>query len=120
MFDWSSMAEAEQHLHLLALCAIQGASWYAVARSAQEPHGLERLLAGEPSEESTEAAQTAQAIRAGIHELDAHIARARDEVEMARERVGARLVTVLDADYPANLRLIFNLPPFLFVRGTLE
>jgi len=28
-------------------------------------------------------------------------------------------VTVLDEGYPTTLRLIFNLPPFLFVRGTL-
>jgi DNA processing protein len=33
--------------------------------------------------------------------------------------VGARLITVLDDEYPATLRTIFNLPPFLFVRGTL-
>lgn len=33
--------------------------------------------------------------------------------------VGADLITVLDDTYPANLRLIFNLPPFLFVRGQL-
>jgi len=30
------------------------------------------------------------------------------------------LVTVLDKDYPANLRKIYNRPPFLFVRGTLD
>ena len=111
----SSMATEDQHLHLLALCAIKGASWYAIARSAQEPDGLERLLKGEPSEESSEAAATRLAIRSGIGELDTHLARARDEVRMAREQVDARLVTVLDDDYPANLRLIFNLPPFLFV-----
>ena len=33
---------------------------------------------------------------------------------------GARLTTVLDDDYPANLRLIPDLPPFLFYRGRLE
>jgi DNA processing protein len=33
---------------------------------------------------------------------------------------GVRLLTVLDEDYPANLRRIYNRPPFLFVRGTLE
>ena len=32
----------------------------------------------------------------------------------------ARLVTVVDDDYPANLRLIYNLPPFLFYRGELR
>jgi DNA processing protein len=30
------------------------------------------------------------------------------------------LVTVLDSEYPANLRLIPNLPPFLFYRGELD
>jgi DNA processing protein len=32
---------------------------------------------------------------------------------------GIRLITVLDPDYPPNLRLVYNLPPFLFLRGTL-
>jgi DNA processing protein len=30
------------------------------------------------------------------------------------------LVTVLDEIYPTNLRLVYNRPPFLFVRGELE
>ncbi|HXC79736.1 MAG TPA: DNA-processing protein DprA [Candidatus Acidoferrum sp.] len=33
---------------------------------------------------------------------------------------GYRLTTVLDDDYPVNLRLIYNLPPFLFYRGELR
>jgi DNA processing protein len=33
---------------------------------------------------------------------------------------GASLVTVLDDAYPANLRLVYDRPPFLFVRGTLR
>src|SRR5262249_35526727 len=36
------------------------------------------------------------------------------------EQAGAHLVTVLDEDYPANLRLVPNLPPFLFYLGQLE
>ena len=30
-----------------------------------------------------------------------------------------RLITVLDAEYPANLRRVYDRPPFLFVRGSL-
>ncbi len=30
------------------------------------------------------------------------------------------LLTILDNHYPSNLRLVFNRPPFLFVRGHLE
>lgn len=114
------MTDLETRLHLLALCALPGTSWYAIARGAQEPDGLERLLRGEQTEKSTEGTETARAIRAGIKELPSHVERAREEVRAAEERVGARLVTVLDDGYPPNLRLVFNLPPFLFYRGRLE
>jgi DNA processing protein len=114
------VTDREAQLHLLALCALDGTSWYAVARAAQEPGGLERLLRGEPIEVSTESKDTARAIKAGIKSLPEHIRRADEEVRAAEEKVGAKLVTVLDDDYPPNLRLIFNLPPFLFYRGSLE
>lgn len=39
-------------------------------------------------------------------------------LELAGE--GVSLVTVLDEDYPDNLRLVYNRPPFLFVRGELR
>jgi DNA processing protein len=32
---------------------------------------------------------------------------------------GAHLVTVLDEDYPDNLHMIYNRPPFIWVRGRL-
>jgi len=34
--------------------------------------------------------------------------------------LAAHIVTVLDEGYPANLRMIHDHPPFLFVRGSLE
>jgi DNA processing protein len=37
----------------------------------------------------------------------------------AWESEGMRFLTVLDPDYPANLRTIHNRPPFLFARGVL-
>lgn len=36
------------------------------------------------------------------------------------DRVGARLVTIRDDEYPANLRQIYDPPPVLFVRGSLQ
>src|SRR6266540_2651073 len=33
---------------------------------------------------------------------------------------GISLVTVLDDEYPTNLRLVYNRPPFLFARGELR
>ena len=38
----------------------------------------------------------------------------------ALEMLDAQLLTVLDDAYPANLRMIHDHPPFLFVRGTIE
>jgi DNA processing protein len=116
----NSVTDNEARLHILALCAIPDVSWYVVARAAQEPGGLDRLLRAEQTETSIEGKATAKALKAGIGELAAHLSRARDEVAAAEEKVGARLVTVLDDEYPTNLRLIFNLPPFLFYRGELQ
>jgi DNA processing protein len=118
--DRSSVVASEDRLHLLALCALPGASWYAIARAALEPDGLERLLRGERTERSTEAETTARVIHEHLNEIAGHVKRAREEVIAAEEQVGAKLVTVLDDDYPANLRLVFNLPPFLFYRGELR
>jgi len=50
-----------------------------------------------------------------------------DEAELERyaemieslEARSVRLLTVLDDDYPANLRQVYNRPPFLWVRGSL-
>jgi len=47
----------------------------------------------------------------------------RTEVERnlaVMEKVGARLVTINDENYPANLRKIEDPPPFLYVRGELR
>jgi DNA processing protein len=113
------MADHDARLHLLALCAIRDVSWYVIARAVQDPDGLERLLRGERTERSEEATKTSRAIKAGVNELAAHLRRAQQELAAAKA-VGAKLVTVLDDDYPANLRLIFNPPPFLFYRGELR
>ena len=43
-----------------------------------------------------------------------------DSEYRAATAAGARLTTVLDDDFPLNLRLIHNLPPFLFYRGSLD
>jgi DNA processing protein len=57
----------------------------------------------------------AAALRSGLGDAEERVRR---ELELA-SKVGARLLTVMDEDYPANLRLVPNLPPFLFVLGEL-
>jgi DNA processing protein len=109
----------EQQRSLLALCAVRGAHWNVIARAAQKPGGLERLAAGELTEKSSDALRTAKAISNAQAGSSRYFERADRAIEAAAA-VGARLITVLDDDYPKNLRLIYNLPPFLFARGRLR
>lgn len=112
------MRIAQEQLDLLALCRIRGIDWWLLAREAQRPDGLERLLAGEVTEDTPDARDAAQLIVAARPDLEEHREAVQREVDRA-EKVGAELVTVLDNGYPRTLRLIWNLPPFLFVRGSL-
>ncbi|MDX6622865.1 MAG: processing protein [Solirubrobacterales bacterium] len=106
-------------LHLLALCMIEGANWNVLAREAQRPEGLVRLLAGKIAEDSRDGRATGDLVRAALGSLEERLERAEAEVGGAAE-AGARLVTVLDDGYPSNLRVVPKLPPFLFYRGELR
>jgi DNA processing protein len=108
----------EDQLNLLSLCRIKGIDWWLLAREAQRPDGLQRLLAGQPTENTDEAARAAQLIAAAMPDLDAHRQEVLGETGRAAD-ADATLVTVLDSNYPRTLRLVFNLPPFLFVKGQL-
>jgi DNA processing protein len=74
--------------------------------------------AGRFYEDSRDAQDGLPLLLQGLEQLDEARARVDRELTVA-ERAGARLVTVLDEEYPARLRAIFNLPPFLFIRGTM-
>ena len=112
-------ASAGERRSLLALCTIGGVSWSLLAREAQRPGGLERMLAGEVGEDSRVGRRTAAALAVGLGELEAGRERVAAAIAAGAE-VGARLLTVLDRDYPSNLRAIAKPPPFLFVRGELR
>jgi DNA processing protein len=108
------------NLRLLALCSITDVNWHVVAREAMR-HGIDRLLEGEISEASRDGQLTRQRLQAGLPDIDDHLERVRDLVGRALDEVSARLVTVLDRnEYPSNLRVIPNPPPFLFYRGELR
>jgi DNA processing protein len=111
--------DLEMQTSLLALCALDHVNWHVIAREAQQPLGLERLLQGQLIETSKQARETQKLIAGAGGDMAKQRLRAVEEIRRA-EDAGARLVTVLDDDYPANLRVIYNLPPFLFYRGRLE
>jgi DNA processing protein len=114
-----SGSETRDRLHLLALCMIRGANWNVLAREAQRPEGLTRLLAGRVAEDSRDGRATGGLLLAALESHDERLKRAKAEVDLADE-AGARLVTVLDNAYPSNLRVVPKLPPFLFFRGELR
>lgn len=103
---------------LLALC-VKGINWSMLAREAQRPGGIAGLLTGKITEQSTDAVSALPVLRATLEDFEIHLDHAIAEVRKAEDS-GAHLVTVLDEHYPANLKLISNLPPFLFYRGELR
>ena len=115
---------ADHHLDLLALCSLKAGKdrcdWGIIARQAHREGSLDGLLAGEMLEDTKRAHKTRWVANTASDKQweEAH-ARARIELEAA-EAVGAQMTTVLDDDYPLNLRFIHNLPPFLFYKGILD
>ncbi|MGW0614504.1 DNA-processing protein DprA [Streptomyces sp. NPDC002788] len=114
----------EARMRLLALCSlrVEGKSvdWSLLARCALRGH-LDSLCDGFIVEESDAARKALPVLRRGLLDgtLSDHFSRVEDELEKAA-KVGAHLVTVLDAEYPENLRSVPDLPPFLFYRGKLD
>ena len=104
---------------LLTMCRVPGVSWHFLAREAQRPEGMERLRAGHAIEESRDATKTLEALASARDDLTGR-QRAIEEMLAAADADSIALTTVLDDDYPVNLRTIYNLPPFLFYRGTLR
>ena len=115
------MKLSKRQRDLLRICALPGVPWNAIAREAQRPGGLERLLEGDVSEQGSEARRARAALKKGLPHLDQADEKVAEAVALASS-VGAKLTTALseDDDYPINLRVIYNLPPFLFYRGHLR
>ena len=91
-----------------------------IAREALRAGGLPRLLEGEIAERTRAGEATRRTLARGLPALDRHVERAREAVGAAEASVGARAVTVLDGEYPANLRVLRSPRPFLFYRGELR
>ena len=105
---------------LLALCSLRGEDekldWSLLAREVVRSGSVDSLLEGHVSERSVAGSKARASLKRLLPGLQEARSRVDDELELAGA-AGARLVTVLDEAYPTNLRLISNLPPFLFLRG---
>jgi DNA processing protein len=93
----------------------KGAEWWRTAALIEEVGSAVRLVHqdwAEPPVDHIEAMTLAEAVKPD------RVEHYRRLIEKYAQR-GVRLLTVLDAEYPRNLRQIYNRPPFLWVRGEL-
>jgi DNA processing protein len=101
---------------VLALVGATENDWYRTANLIEQADGAVKLLEGQWNGLEPFARELAEALVNRVTEQD--LDRSRLLIAELSGR-GVTVRTVLDEDYPANLRYIYNRPPFLFVRGTL-
>jgi len=99
----------EEQAALVAWLRQPGVVWSAVTEQLEECGSVQKAAAGQaPAQGSLfEAAPP-----------DGPDEAARDIERW--ERTGIRMVSVLDAEYPSNLRMIYQHPPVLFMRGATD
>jgi DNA processing protein len=119
MFPNAAVSEIRETAAMVALLRQGGRKWHqyadlveSVGSAIEVLNGADPLASDEPP--PTLFAMPSEASTPVEHDLDT----VEDEVR-AWEAEGIRVLTVLDADYPANLRTVHNRPPILFVRGEL-
>lgn len=100
---------------MLALVARTKGEWHCTADVIETARSALRVVHGdwtgfEPAE------VTASPLVGAVS--DAELTQYQEMIEEYSAR-GVRLLTVLDDDYPQNLRLVYNRPPFVWVRGSL-
>jgi DNA processing protein len=110
---------AEPSLEQAAVLALTKASpreWYRTAALIHEAGSAVRLLKGDTPMLSVPHQRYAEELQGRVTPEDVDLAHGLIE-RVASE--GIALYTVLDAGYPANLHMIFNRPPFIWVKGQL-
>src|SRR5215472_11110920 len=93
---------------VLALVRASPGEWYQTADVICEAGSALRLLGGEPVIMPAGRRRYARELAARVSPAD--VSQARALIERVTSQ-GVRLITVLDQDYPENLKLIFNRPP---------
>jgi DNA processing protein len=111
MFDYETLVGTRERAAVLALMARRTLEWNRLAGSIEEAGSALALLeqlddAGDSRLFPVESAQVT------LDQLEERV--------IAYEQEGIQLVTVLDAAYPMNLRMVHDRPPALFLRGELS
>ncbi|MGH3030108.1 MAG: DNA-processing protein DprA [Gaiellaceae bacterium] len=109
------MIDRREQAAVLALVAHSRGEWYKTAALIEEARSAVRIVDGEwTGFEPLEVKETTLRQEITPAELEGYL-----EMIGSLEQQGVRLLTILDEDYPRNLREVYNRPPFLFVRGEL-
>jgi DNA processing protein len=111
------MDHIREQAAVLALTARTTGEWYKTASLIEEAGGAHRIVEGKAGDIEWLDQSTVEALGSSVTEelVDRYV-----ELIDEQAQRGVRLLTVLDDGYPENLRQIYNRPPFLFVRGSLE
>ncbi len=117
MFVPLSQAHLDEAAAVLALAAATEGPWYRTASVIEDAGSALRILSREWSGFELMPEPELAALVNRVTPVD--VARFRAVIEL-QQAAGVRVVTVLDQDYPINLRQIYNRPPFLFVKGPLQ
>jgi DNA processing protein len=120
MFDSLGVGDRRhEHVAVLALVAAgarQRLQWYTVATLVEGAGSAVRILRREWNGfEPFDVADAEKLVEAVLTEDIARYERLLQE----QDSQSASFVTVLDEEYPLNLRQVYNRPPFLFIKGSL-
>lgn len=118
MFDTTKKpSDLRENAAVLALVSAAGHEWewHRIAQTVSDTGSAVKVISGELTAFDTE---DAHALHALVKDADLRLAHFSQLIRTEAED-GTRCVSVLDREYPVNLRAIYNRPPFLFVRGSL-
>jgi DNA processing protein len=115
----SQVRARDEQAALLALVSAAHVAWSEVAGLAEAVGSADRIIRGEVSGFDPEHVELANQLAGVVTAAQAEAWRVRlDEFFASHPEID--LITVLDADYPANLRRVYNRPPFLWIKGAIE
>ena len=112
------MSNIHEMATLLTLTEASDQPWYEVADLVEDAGSAEAVANGSATPYSEGGQQllgvlsartTGEMVEHWVETIERTLA----------NRPGTSLITILDSEYPENLRRIYNRPPFLFVRGRL-
>ncbi|HSR93665.1 MAG TPA: DNA-processing protein DprA [Solirubrobacterales bacterium] len=111
MFDKRTLVSVRERAAVLALMARGKVQWNRLAGAIEETGSALALLEEMEGREETRLFDV-EGARVTLDQLEEQV--------ISYEQGGIRLITVLDATYPTNLRMVHDRPPALFVRGRLS